>query len=829
MKIKVSIKDNIEIITEKEFNNSLLQEFSGYTLKQTKFYKYVIPVLPYDCFVLSNLIQKRIVLFDKGLDILKELSKYIQNVPKPSFSCAGENFVLKVPDIYSYKQIILNNKLKPFGIAQYKVEQKDLFDIYKIISKFEHPFLPSIQIDESIELVISKFTKEPTLEELFEAEITELQTLKRNFHKTKNGFDKLGYNFISDLLLQRPIRYQDRTKYFNFYEAPFGQTVLFKGIVQKVYNYGKGAWDMSITDFDLKVSVNIHFFGGAFYAPKFKVGDVCFIEGIKTGIGKMTGIKAYSEKEILEFPVLPVYKQSPTNKITSELLLTAVREIFNRYENFNLIPYIDLDSSLWNLLKNLHLPQTVDSYLNAVENLAFLELVYLQLLFLDKKSGIGNSGGIVKKTEGKIMKQAISELPFELTQGQQQAIEEIIKRLNSKKPESVLLTADVGAGKTLVGHSVSVYTVESGYQVAMLAPTEILARQLYSTLKDFTENTNIKTAYYRGVQDKDIFKQVEDGKIDIVVGTHSVLNLEFKKLGLIVIDEEQKFGTEHRERLLSKGYSGKKPDVISQTATPIPRTTALSFYGDLDFVPIYEKPEGRQTNITKWIHEDSLKFLKNKKSEELKLIFEELKNKHKVFILCPAVEESKQMVSVKDISKLLKSTYSNLKIEEIHGKTDKKKQEKIIEDFRNGDTEVLIASSIIEVGVDIPKATIMLVLDAHRFGASSLHQIRGRVGRSDLQGYCFLVSNNTGYRAERRLSALENSDNGFDIAVVDLETRKEGDLLGLRQSGESILRFCNLVDHSDLIYKAQNLAKKIYNSKYKEKAIKDAKLFLVKQ
>ena len=333
---------------------------------------------------------------------------------------------------------------------------------------------------------------------------------------------------------------------------------------------------------------------------------------------------------------------------------------------------------------------------------------------------------------------------------------------------------------------------------------------------------------------REILKYVKSGDIDILIGTHSVLNnkIEFRNLGLIIIDEQQKFGKAQREALLDARSDGLKPDLLAQTATPIPRSTAQAFYGDIDLISLYGKPEGRIEIVTEWIKESPKEITKDKKHKVWRDIEEEVNKGHQAFVVVPMVHESKKMdsASVEGAYKDLKKSLPNLKIGFTHGSLKKADQHDVMEKFRNNELDVLVASTVIEVGVDVPNATRIVVLSADRMGASSLHQIRGRVGRSNLPSTCYLVSEGNTVTSQKRLQALVDSADGFEIAKVDLETRGEGDLFGDRQAGDSTsLRFSNLIDHSKLVADAQRIAKNIYESEYKDLAVRDAQAILGKE
>lgn len=407
--------------------------------------------------------------------------------------------------------------------------------------------------------------------------------------------------------------------------------------------------------------------------------------------------------------------------------------------------------------------------------------------------------------------------------------------------DELFITKDyIVTHNTVLAQLACMQAVDNGYQAVLAGPTEVLAKQLFDTfdrgIKAMPEDMRPTLAYLGGstkaADKRAILKGVKLGQIDILVGTHSVLNtnIQYKNLGFIVIDEQQKFGSAQREALLDSRDDGRKPDLLAQTATPIPRSTAQAFYGDIDIIQLDGKPPGRTPVVTEWIKEDP-KLFTSKKHEVWEDVKAEIAKGHQAFVVVPMVVESAKVdaASVEGAYKSLQKLLPGVNIGFMHGQMAKDKQAKAMEDFRTNETQLIVASTVIEVGVDVPNATRIVVLSADRMGASSLHQIRGRVGRSSLASKAYLVSLGKTDSSKARLQALVDSDDGFEIAKVDLKTRGEGDLFGLKQSGETSMTFANLVDHSKIISDAQAAAKTIYNSKYRNDALRDANAMLGKR
>ena len=463
----------------------------------------------------------------------------------------------------------------------------------------------------------------------------------------------------------------------------------------------------------------------------------------------------------------------------------------------------------------------------------------MQLLIIHRKATEEKKKGLSKhlKADG-LVKLAIDGLPYQLTGDQVQAIKEIGKLMASNSAEQALVSGDVGSGKTTVAQAACLQAVDNGYQAVLAGPTEVLAKQLFDTFIKVLDNIPqavrpsivFLSGSLKAAERRQIVKSIEFGEVDLIVGTHSVLNnnIKYKNLGVVCIDEQQKFGTSQREALLSIREDEFMPDIITLTATPIPRSTAQVFYGDIDLVTIKTKPAGRKPIITEWCTDNPREVIKQKKHPIWSDVKKEIDLNHKVFIVVPMVNENEKVnaSSVKETLKELVHVFPNEEIEFIHGQMKKPEQGKRIENFRSGSANILIASTVIEVGVDIPLATRVVILSADRLGASSLHQIRGRVGRNDLQSKCYLVSSNLKENNQARLGSLVDSNDGFEIATKDLETRGEGDLFGTAQAGGTQLTFASLVNHAKHIDKAREVAEKIYLTPRKVEAILDAEAVL---
>jgi ATP-dependent DNA helicase RecG len=465
-------------------------------------------------------------------------------------------------------------------------------------------------------------------------------------------------------------------------------------------------------------------------------------------------------------------------------------------------------------------------------------MIYLQLMFLHRKEMAPKTEKLWP-CEKNLVEQIHKKLPFTPTGAQVRAIKEIFEALDEPSAAKILLQGDVGAGKSLVSLSACIQVVDRGAQAVVCAPTGILAQQNYDVLMQLIEYLPIdlqpKVAFLDGTtktaDKKFILGAMTSGEINILIGTHSVLNedIDFYKLGLVVIDEEQKFGLFQRESLLE----GKRaPHFIVQSATPIPQTTARVLYGDIHFVTIDELPPGRQKIVTEWVKENPLEITKSAQNSMWIDIASEVEKGHQVFIVTPAVWDSSKLeaANVEKTYKDLQKIFPEYKIASLYGAVAKKTQNEIIDKFRTGETNILVASTLVEVGIDIPKATRMVILSADRMGLSTLHQIRGRIGRSNLKSKCYLVSISNTAMAKSRLDIMVKSNNGMEIANVDLKNRGDGQFFSSKQSGHDTFFFAHLIDYTSLIDISKQMANELYYGKHGKQALHDAEfLFEIKK
>ena len=464
-------------------------------------------------------------------------------------------------------------------------------------------------------------------------------------------------------------------------------------------------------------------------------------------------------------------------------------------------------------IKLIHKPQTIEDIKKSKIRLVYEELFtymfkvnYLKLI--NKKNL-----GIKKIYNEEVVSDFLANLSFKLTEDQEKVIKEILKDLTSENRMNRLVLGDVGSGKTVVAITVLLANFTSGYQGAFMAPTEILAKQHYESIKNYLSIYDIKIELLTGSLTKKskekIYERLENNDIDIIIGTHALLNEnnKFYNLGLVITDEQHRFGVNQRNILQSKGIN-QKTDVLYLSATPIPRTYALTIYGDLDLSQIKTKPNTRKEIITKTVMEKNIK-------EVLLKMLDELKLNHQIFVVSPLIEDNDYDISSVTLLKdKLNMAFNNkVKIEILHGKLKQSQKDSLMNDFHKGIIKILISTTVIEVGIDIPNATMMVIFNAERFGLATLHQLRGRIGRSNLQSYCYLITNVVN---NKRLKIMEESNDGFYISEKDFELRGQGDIFGVKQSGDIFFKIADFKRDYKILLQAKNDSEKyLINGVYK--------------
>lgn len=774
---------------------------------------------------------------DKTFDFIKERAKVISD---PTIVLDDDTHIgINIPMLPFYLGIMQTVSAVQKTYTYYTVPFTRAFDVVRLLVNLK-TFLPAFKLSPQANEVFRTFPmNHDNVYDMYKTDVANLMSVHYAYKANEENFHNAKYLTISDLLNTQPMRYVDKTAITTKLTWKKNDPVIIMGRITDIQEIKGQHAKFYVTASNLNgMKIEAMFYRRIWIARKFRVGEEVLLMG-KFYYGNMiTGETVDSLAEAANIPIVPIYSQSPKNGITTRLLMSATHEALDRLSlpGHDIAPYFD-DTPYMSMLDaytELHFPTNIHNYKIALKTLAFYELVYMQLQIQHKKMTTEKAQGISKKrVAGKAYDKALEGLPFDLTEYQKSALNKIDSKLSSPSAEQLLLSADVGAGKTLVAQLTCLQAVDAGYQAVLAAPTEVLAQQLYNTFKRLLDgipaSIRPSIAYMSGrtkqKAKENILKSIEYGETSIIVGTHSVLSskVPYKNLGVICIDEQQKFGSGQREELLKPGRNGGVPDLLTQTATPIPRSTAQAMYGDIDVITMDGRPEGRHPIDTQWIKEDPDKYISKKTTPMMKDIAAEVEAGHKVFVVVPMVYDNAKVSasSVQTTYKTLQKKFPDWDIEYAHGQMKPESQDKHIKHFRDkGD--VLVASTIIEVGIDVPEATRMVILSADRLGASSLHQIRGRVGRNDLPSKCYLVSDNDSDKSEARLQALVDTQNGFKIAEIDLKTRGQGNLFGLKQAGDSQFNFLSQVDHTELIKPAHELAMKIYNGKYQKAALKDA-------
>nr|WP_293992667.1 ATP-dependent DNA helicase RecG [uncultured Fusobacterium sp.] len=622
--------------------------------------------------------------------------------------------------------------------------------------------------------------------------------------KQLNNLKKLGINSIYDMFYYFPRAYDDRTNIKKIAELRMEEYVVVKANILTVSfaktKLGKTAVTARITDGT--GIMEVYWFGMPYLKKSLKIGE----EYIFIGQAKKTSIFRFinpeykltsAQKKITTDEILPIYSSSKdiNQNILRKLFEKFIKSFLENIEENIPISIIEKYNILnrKDAIREIHFPSSIKTIEESKRRFAIEELLILELGILKNRFLIESSNKKYDLSGKKnLVKNFLASLSFELTSAQKKVIKEIYDELAAGKIVNRLVQGDVGSGKTMVAMVMLIYMAENGYQGALMAPTEILANQHYIGVKDKFEKLGLKveilTSSIKGKKKNKILEEIASGEIDIVIGTHALIedNVIFNKLGLIVIDEQHRFGVNQRNKLREKGFLG---NLLVMSATPIPRSLALSIYGDLDLSIIDKLPPGRSPIKTKWINNSA------DLGKMYDFILKKIDSGSQAYFVAPLIEESEK-ISLKSIEKLNEDVikrFPNKKIAIIHGKMKSKEKDEIMLKFKNKEYQILIATTVIEVGIDVPSSTIMCIFNAERFGLSALHQLRGRVGRGSMQSYCFLVSESKTDNSIQRLSIMEETQDGFRIAEEDLKLRNSGEIFGLRQSGFSDLKFIDII------------------------------------
>ncbi|MGM0602750.1 MAG: ATP-dependent DNA helicase RecG [Bacillota bacterium] len=651
----------------------------------------------------------------------------------------------------------------------------------------------------------------------------EVQYVKGVGPKWADLLEKLNIKTVEDLLYYFPREYEDRSQITEMRYAKPGQQVNLKGKVLKVdlKRIRKGFDILKVTFSDDTDAVNGIWFNQSYLKNHFDEGEFYLL----TGKISEKNWRKYKSKDInnpvyekldVDYPILNTGRIVPIYSLTEGISQRKLRRIIsNALEDLNdnlqeLLPDYILEKyhfpSLKNSLFAVHFPEDKKNYISAHMRLAFEEFFLFQLYSLNEKKKYSVEDGIEHEYKKEKIESFINKLDFELTDAQKRVWKEIRDDLERKQPMSRLLQGDVGSGKTIIAALALLETMTNGYQGIFMAPTEILAEQHYLNFKelfaDFDYNIEIIVGSLKSSERDSIEKSVQCGETDLIIGTHALFqeSINYHKAGLIVIDEQHRFGVEQRHKLKEKGDS---PDLLIMTATPIPRSMAMLIYGDLDLSIIDEMPPGRKTIATFWRR-------KNRRPQIYNFVKDKIEKGRQAYIVCPLIEHSEEMpdlISAEELHEILgKSIFEEFEIALIHSQINAEEKKEIMDDFRSGKIDILVATTVIEVGVDVSNATIMIIENAERFGLAQLHQLRGRVGRGKTQSFCILISDPPGEDAEKRLEIMTKSNDGFLIAEEDLKMRGPGEFFGTRQHGINDLKAADLIKDKEILKKAREEA-----------------------
>ncbi len=644
----------------------------------------------------------------------------------------------------------------------------------------------------------------------------DIRYLKGVGEKRAELFFKKGIRTVNDLLYFFPRAHEDRTQIKAIADASEGETVCLSVTVFSPVHDTRIRRNMLISTmvvFDDSGTITAVWYNNKFVKDRFRTDDKYILYGkISLRRGKKEIVNPIFEKaDSTRFTgkIVPLYPltEGLTQKLVQSVMENALKEAGTLKEY--LPEQIRSKYSIAEInfaMKNIHFPDSPESYEIARRRFVFEELLILQLALFDRKrNGEQYSGAVFQNL--KAVREFTDTLPFSLTNAQKRTLNEICADVRSGKMMNRLIQGDVGSGKTAVAAAAIYLAVKNGFQAAMMAPTEILASQHFETLTGFFKSTGIKTVLLTGSmkakERRETLELIKSGGAGVVIGTHALIqsDVEFKKLGLVIADEQHRFGVEQRAKLSAKG---ENPHILIMSATPIPRTLALILYGDLEVSVIDELPPGR-VPVKTYAFGDSMK------PRVYAFVEKSVAGGTQAYVVCPLVEETEKsdLQNAAELSEKLQKRFPKLKVGLVHGRMKQKEKDAAMESFASGETKILVSTTVIEVGVNVPNANIMIIENAERFGLSQLHQLRGRVGRGGGQAYCILFAHGSSDITKKRMETMCLSNDGFYISEQDLKLRGPGDFFGTRQHGLPEMKIANLFEDGDILKQAQDAAAEI--------------------
>ena len=627
--------------------------------------------------------------------------------------------------------------------------------------------------------------------------------------KSAEKYKKLGIETVEDLLLYFPFRYED-FKSKNVLDLEDGEKAVVSGLVAtpanvQYYGFKRNRLRFTIKQGELVLAVS--FFNQPYLADKIELGQTVAVFGKwDKAKGALTGMKLLAQ---VEDDLQPVYRlaQGVSQSALVKVIKTAFEAGLDQLLEENL-PQVLMDKyhllSRRQAVRAMHFPKDLEEYKQALRRVKFEELLFFQLqLQVLKEENRSVGQGIVLDWDEKKLKTLQASLPFSLTEAQERSLNEILADMRSPYHMNRLLQGDVGSGKTVVAGLAMYAAVTAGKQAALMVPTEILAEQHLESLTSLFPSLRILllTGSLKVAERRERLALIEAGEVDLIVGTHALIQegVHFHDLGLVIIDEQHRFGVAQRRILREKGQN---PDVLMMTATPIPRTLAITAFGDMDVSIIDQMPAGRKEIITRWVKHQQLNLV-------LDWLVKEIQKGSQAYVISPLIEESEALDLKNAIAleeELIAYFGNRARIALLHGKMKGEEKEAIMQAFKQGEIDLLVSTTVIEVGVNVPNATVMIIMDADRFGLSQLHQLRGRVGRGDKQSYAVLVANPKTESGKRRMKIMTETTNGFVLAEEDLKLRGSGEIFGTRQSGIPEFQVANLIEDYPILEEARKVA-----------------------
>lgn len=646
--------------------------------------------------------------------------------------------------------------------------------------------------------------------------------------------NKLGIHTLKDLITYYPRLHEDRSKVKKIVELEESKESLIEVIItsrMQIVSTKNKLKICKILARDETGTCQIVWYNQPYLKEKFKYGNKYKFFGNVKEIGNLVQIisPVYDEEGINKNTgkIIPIYPLTYklTQNVIRQIIYTGLEQATNKIEEdlpqYILSKYKLMDIS--NAIKQIHFPDNNEMFKKARYRLVFEELFNMQLLLSNLKYKYQKEEKGIKFNSNVNLSDVINILPFELTKAQKKVLEEIERDMESEKVMNRLLQGDVGSGKTIIAILAAYKAVKSGYQMTMMAPTAILANQHLESFKTVLDKFDIKcellTSNVTKKKKQEIIEKLKSGEIDILIGTHSIIeeNIIFNNLGLVITDEQHRFGVNQRKIISQKG---ENPDTLVMTATPIPRTLGLILYGDLDISSIDELPPNRKKIETYAVKDNMEERVNN-------FIKKQILEGRQAYIVCPLVEENEE-INAKSVLETFKKykneVFKELRVEYLHGKMKSKEKDAIMEQFKEGNIDILISTTVIEVGVNVPNASIMVIQNAERFGLATLHQLRGRVGRGEYQSYCILKYEGKSEVVRQRMKVMQETNDGFVISEKDLELRGTGDFFGTKQHGLPEFKIANLFEDTDILRQVQAIVLEILTSDPKLEKVENRKL-----